>query len=527
MGSRVPSAGARADLARPRPPVAVPDGRAAAGRARLAFTAAVGDWCTGPGALYSQLARAIEQAIRRGDLTPGTRLPPERTAASVLAVSRGTVMAAYSALRQDGWVDSRRGSGTWIPVGVARGLRPDVEADDAGARFRRFTAGLMSDRADVIELGLSIVAAAQGLPEDLLTLDRSDLAVLTPEHGYWPAGMPALRKAIAARSTEQGDRCGSESIVVTGGAQQALATAAAVTLRRGDTVAVESPTYPGAIDAFTRAGARIVTVPADEGWADVTALRRVLDQTSATALYLIPTCHNPTGAVMSEARRRAIGRLVDEREIYLFEDETLADLAFDGNRPSSISSRVSSPRTLSIGSLSKSVWGGLRIGWLRASPDIADRAVRAKAAQDLGLSAAGQLLGLRAFEALPAITGMRRAQLQTRAAVLRARLRELVPEWDIPAPLGGLSLWVGMGDADTDVFAQHALRRGVSVSPGGTHCADGSGTGHARIAFSRDTEILLVAAQRLKEAWDDYVSRHGPLPRTAARDSSRSPQPWS
>jgi DNA-binding transcriptional MocR family regulator len=290
MSSSVPSAGA-------------PDGRAAVGRARLAFTAAVGDWCTGRGALYDQLARAIEQAIRRGDLAPGTRLPPERAAASMLAVSRGTVMAAYAALRQDGWVDSRRGSGTWIPAGVARGLRPDVEADDAGARFRRFTAGLMSDRTDVIELGLSIVAAPHGLPPDLLTIDSTDLAVLASEHGYWPAGMPALREAIAARSTEQGDPCGSRSVVVTGGAQQALATAAAVTLRRGDTVVVESPTYPGAIDAFTRAGARIVTVPSDEGWADVTALRRALDQTSAVALYLIPTCHNPTGAVMSEARR--------------------------------------------------------------------------------------------------------------------------------------------------------------------------------------------------------------------------------
>jgi DNA-binding transcriptional MocR family regulator len=339
--------------------------------------------------------------------------------------------------------------------------------------------------------------------------------------------LPALREAIAARSTQQGDSCGSESIVVTGGAQQALATAAAVTLRRGDTVVVESPTYPGAIDAFTRAGARIVTVPADEGWADVTALRRALDQTAATAVYVIPTCHNPTGAVMSEARRRAIARLVDEREIYLFEDETLADLAFDGNRPRSISSRASSPRTFTVGSLSKSVWGGLRIGWLRTSPDIADRAVRAKAAQDLGLSAAGQLLGLRSFEALPSILQMRRAQLQTRAAVLRARLHELVPEWDIPAPLGGLSLWVGMAEADTDVFAQYALRRGVSISPGGTHCADGSGTGHARIAFSRDTEVLLVAAQRLKEAWDDYVSRHGLRSGTAARDGIGSTQAWS
>ena len=501
--------------------------RRAAGQARMAFTAAVGEWCTGPGALYEQLARAVQHAIRRGDLAPGTKLPPERTAASMLAVSRGTVMAAYSSLREDGWVDSRRGSGTWIRPGVARGLRPDVEADDAGAPFRRFTSGLVSGRPDVIELGLSIVAAPNGLPDNLLTLDPSDVASLITEHGYWPAGMPTLREAIARRSTELGENCGIESIVVTGGAQQALATAAAVTLRRGDTVVVESPTYPGAIDAIARTGARVVTVPPDEGWADVTALRRALDDTSAAALYLIPTCHNPTGAVNSEARRRGIARLVDEREIYLFEDETLADLAFDGNRPVSISSYTRSPRTLTIGSLSKSVWGGLRIGWLRASPDIADRAIRAKAAQDLGLSVAGQLLGLRALEALPEIAAMRRAQLQTRAAVLRSRLNELVPQWAVPAPLGGLSLWVDMGDADTDLFAQYALRRGVSVSPGRNHCADGTGGGHARIAFSRETETLLVAAERLKDAWDDYTSKNASVLRPGPGGPGRPYAPWS
>ena len=490
----------------------------------MAFTAAVGEWCTGTSPLYEQLAGAVERAIRRGDLAPGTKLPAERAAASMLAVSRGTVMAAYASLRDAGLVDSRRGSGTWIPHDVHRGLRPDVEPDDAGAPFRRFTAGLVAGRRDVIELGLSIVAAPQGLPEGLLTLDADDVASLVTEHGYWPAGMPALREALAVRSSEHGEPCGPDSIVVTGGAQQALATAAAVTLRRGDVVVVESPTYPGAIDAITRTGARVVTVPSDEGWADVTALRRALDGTAAAALYLIPTCHNPTGAVMSEARRRAIARLVDEREIYLFEDETLADLAFDGNRPGSIASLTTSPRTLTIGSLSKSVWGGLRIGWLRASPGVADRAVRAKVAQDLGLSAAGQLLGLRALDALPDIVQMRRAQLQTRAAVLRSRLNELLPQWNVPAPLGGLSLWVDMGDADAELYAQHALRRGVSVSPGVNHCADGGGHGHARIAFSRDTETLLLAAERLQEAWDDYTIRHGSLPIPTSRTR---PAPWS
>jgi DNA-binding transcriptional MocR family regulator len=510
MSSNDRSAGAAALVLRPAQ--SPRDGRPAAGRAQLAFTAALGDWCTGPGALYDQLARAIVQAIRRGELAPGTRLPPERSAATMLAVSRGTVMAAYAGLRQDGWVHSVRGSGTWVRDDVARGLGPDVEADDAGAPFRRFTAGLMSDRTDVIELGLSIVAAAHGLPEDLLTLDRSDLAALTAEHGYWPAGMPALREAIAARCTQLGDSCDSRSVVVTGGAQQALATAAAVTLRRGDTVVVESPTYPGAIDAFTRAGARIVTVAPDDGWADVTALRRVLDRTSAAGALPHPDLPQPDRGGDVGGSAPSVARLVDEREMYLFEDETLADLAFDGNRPASISSRATCARTLTIGSLSKSVWGGLRIGWLRASPEIAERAVRAKAAQDLGLSAAGQLLGLRAPRG-PA--GDRRhapdAAPDPRRRPAGAAARA-APGVGRPRP-ARRTVPVG-GDGGRRHGRVRAARPalGVSISPGSTHCPDGSGTGRARIAFSRDTEVLLAAAERLRQAWDDYTGRPGCCP---------------
>jgi DNA-binding transcriptional MocR family regulator len=477
------------------------------------FTAAVGPWSAGEGPLYLQLTHAVQQAIRRGDLAPGTRLPPERVAAAMLAVSRGTVMATYAALREQGWVESRRGSGTWIRPDAPRGLRPDAEPNDAGSPFRRFTSGLLSGPPGCLDLGVSVLPSPRGLPEGLLTIDADDLAMLDGEHGYRPAGLPALREALAAHQTDLGEPCDSTSIVVTGGAQQALAIAMSVTLRRGDVVVVESPTYPGAVDAILQTGARVVTVPSDDGWADISELRRVVEQTGAAAVYLIPTCHNPTGSVMSETRRRAIARFVDERGIYLFEDESLADLVFDGTRPRSISSWARSPLTVTIGSLGKSVWGGLRLGWLRASPAVADRAVRAKTSQDLGLSVPGQLLGLRALGALPQVTAVRRAELRSRAELLRGRLEELLPEWTVSTPRGGLSLWVGLPDGDADLFAQHALRRGVSVSSGRDHCPDGEGRSHLRVAFALEAEELEVAAGRLRLAWDDYAGRT--LPWTA------------
>ncbi len=472
-----------------------------------AFAAAIGPWSAGEGPLYLQLTHAVQQAIRRGDLAPDTKLPPERVAAALLAVSRGTIMAAYAALREQGWVESRRGSGTWVRPDAPRGLRPDAEPNDAGSAFRRFTSSLLDGPAGCIDLGVSVLPSPRGLPEGLLTLDASDLALLGDEHGYRPAGLPMLREALSARHTEHGEPCDSTSVVVTGGAQQALAIAASVTMRRGDVVVVESPTYPGAVDAFLQAGARVVTVPSDDGWADVHQLRAAIHQHRPAGLYLIPTCHNPTGSVMSEARRRAIARLVDEHNLYLFEDESLADLVFDGTRPRSISSWSRSPLTMTIGSLGKSVWGGLRLGWLRASPAVADRAVRAKAAHDLGLSAPGQLLGLRALRALPEVTALRQAQLQRRADVLRARLAQLLPEWDVPAPRGGLSLWIGLPETDADVFAQHALRRGVSISPGRDHCPDGDGRSHVRLAFALDPDVLELAADRLRLAWDDHRGR--------------------
>jgi DNA-binding transcriptional MocR family regulator len=152
---------------------------------------------------------------------------------------------------------------------------------------------------------------------------------------------------------------------------------------------------------------------------------------------------------------------------------------------------------------------------LRASPAVADRAVRAKAAHDLGLSVPGQLLGLRALQALPEITALRRAQLRDRAEALRSRLADLLPAWDVSSPQGGLSLWVDLGDADADQFAQHAFRRGVSISPGGDHCPDGAGRSHVRIAFALDTPTLMLAAERLRLAWDDYAGRASRASRSA------------
>jgi DNA-binding transcriptional MocR family regulator len=160
---------------------------------RTTMLAHLGGWSVGGGPLYVLLAAAIAATIERGDIAPGTRLPAERPLARSLAVSRGTVMAAYERLRELGWAESRQGSGTWIRLDVARSID---RLNDTGVevRSRRLSARLLEDTQGVIDLTISAVSALDDLPDDLFAAPPRDaLERLGGGHGYLLLGLPALR----------------------------------------------------------------------------------------------------------------------------------------------------------------------------------------------------------------------------------------------------------------------------------------------------------------------------------------------
>ena len=458
----------------------------------------IGAWATGPGPLYRQLARAIAHGIDRGALAVGWRLPSERTLAAALAVSRGTAVAAYDVLVDDGAIERRRGSGTFVAGAADAPPPPGREGTELVHRLVDASAGA----GDAIDLSLSVLHDASALGAVRLT--ASDLAGLDPESGYSPWGLPGLRASIAARVSAWGLPTSSGQVVVTTGAQQAITVAAACWIRPGDVVVVDDPTYPGAIAAFTQAGAQLVGVPVDHAGVRPDRLRAALDGRPAL-VYLQPTVHSPTGATMDESRRREVASIVAAAKVPLVEDLALVDLAW-GPVPPPLASYEASASSVVVGSLGKRFWGGLRLGFLRAAEPLALRAARIKATQDLGTSAVSQVLADQLLRsAAPDDGDVLTAELRGRYDVLDAALHGALPSWTWPTPSGGLSIWVHLPDVDGAAFARAARRHGVVVAAPEPLTVEPGNGDRVRICFAAPPDLLREAVARLAAAWAELV----------------------
>lgn len=471
----------------------------AIGRAEL--LALLGDWGTGETSLYAALADALVGCVDRGDIPVGTRLPAERDLARGISVSRGTVMAAYDRLRQLGYAESRGGSGTRIRLDVRRSLTSADQVRGEASRYRGMSSRLLKPVPDAIDLALALPRDTADLPADFFDVPGELVMSAAGDAGMAPQGGLALREAIANRYTSAGVATSADQVVVTGGGQQGIDLCAGLALRPGDTVLVEEATYPGALAVFARHGARIRTVPVQGSWGDPRPLLDAIAEHHPRLVYLMPSMHNPTGRTASDAWRRQLAALVDANELFLVEDDSLADIIFDGHRMPPVAAYSRSGRVLTIGSLSKSVWGGLRIGWIRSDTTSADQFGQLKAAKDLGLSAFGQAAALHVFPRLEEVIAARTHSLSRRAEVLLDLLDQHLPEWKASFPDGGLTLWAQLPDQDAEDVAQRASRFGVAVSAGVSHCPGTERTDRIRLSFVHEPDVLAEGVRRLARAW--------------------------
>ena len=239
----------------------------------------LGDWSAGQTSLYRALANRLQRLIERGDLSPGAGLPPERALAQALAVSRGTVMNAFDALRQDRFLESRQGSGTRVRVDAPRPLLPDMGQVGRTASSRSLAGRLLEDRPGVIDLAVSMLHDADAVRSTSLPASWDEIELAGDGHGYTPQGLLSLRQVVARYYQDRGLRTEPEQVLITAGAQQGIDLCAALALRAGDRVLVESPTYPGAIDAFARYGAHVVSIPFDSHWERPGSLRDAIEST--------------------------------------------------------------------------------------------------------------------------------------------------------------------------------------------------------------------------------------------------------
>jgi DNA-binding transcriptional MocR family regulator len=465
--------------------------------------------------ITQQLVDRISAAIEAGELDPGAKLPPTRELAARAEVNHLTAARVYRKLAELGYVTAQVGRGTFVrnlaPAGSAAhgddwqvyALPPDEISYSEQVLADTFS---LAGRDDVISL-------AVGWPSPS-TYPTGQLASITAEVfeevggqalSYLPAeGLFDLREQIAARGREYGYAEDADEIVITSGAQQAIALTVQAILEPGDVAVVESPTFIGLMTAMRATGARVIGVPVDEHGMDVDALERLLARHEVKMVGLQTACQNPTGRSISEERRARLAELAVERNLFVLEDRVYADMHFDRRvvRPLR---ELAPAHVIYVNSISKVVGGGLRTGWVAARGPLRERIAMLKLEADfhsptLIQHVAARYLASGAYDSHVASTIP--FYRERRDALMKALERHLPGEYHADSPEGGHHVWVTLTrPLDERALYAEAARNALAFTPGGAVTAERRSQTSMRLSFSLlEPEQLDEGVRRLARA---------------------------
>ncbi|WP_054309253.1 PLP-dependent aminotransferase family protein [Mesorhizobium sp. 1M-11] len=449
----------------------------------------IGGWQTTDGKVTQQLSLAIGRLITARELPAGALMPSERTLATALAVSRGSVVAAYASLRDAGVLDSRHGSGHRI---IASANAPGV----AHTRL----AGEMQALPEDIDMTSGALPPSPILTEALAALRGADFASMAAGLGYDASGLPALRWAVARYYTDLGLPTHSDNILITSGAQQAVWLLANALVDASDAVVVEDPAYRGSLEVFRRRNARIVPVGISAHGLDMDQLERAL-RNRPKLLYLFPEVHNPTGRSLDDASRRDLVELLDRYPTFLVEDGAQNELStIAGATPRPIAGQTQPDRVATIGTLSKLFWGGIRIGWIRAGPPTIKRLASFKAVNDLGCSMFDQHLAVGLLENIQEARAYRHGEITRHLKIAEDLISERAAgRWHWSQPAGGTAMWIHMPGVDTVSLCQEAQRHRLLLSAGPGYSAQENFGDFIRLPFVRPAETMQFAIETISE----------------------------
>lgn len=371
--------------------------------------------------------------------------------------------------------------------------------------------------------GIDLTCTATVAPIGLLdAYERalSQLHAYLPGTGYYPSGIPQLRELIAERYTRRGLPTRPDDILITSGALGGAAIGIRALLHGSGGVLVESPSYPNAIATIAAAGARIVPYPleitdAGHHW-DVPAMGQTMREGRVRAAYLIPDFHNPTGALMPADQRAELAEELTRSSVVPVIDESLVDLGLDGTPPQTpLGAFV--PDAITVGSMSKVFWGGLRIGWMRVPAHRMDDAAAVRLTLDLGAPVLEQLVAAELLDAGDAILTQMRSRLAVARDRLVADLRTLLPSWHVVVPSGGMALWVRLPEERSGALVSAALAHGLTLASGPNFAPAGGLDRWIRVPFTVAEAELTDVAPRLAAAWEDAQAMPDPRPADRAR----------
>lgn len=308
-------------------------------------------------------------------------------------------------------------------------------------------------------------------------------------------GFGPLREWIAADFHRRGVEASAGTVMMTSGSQQGIDLVARVLLDPGSVVVVENPSYLAALQVFAGAEARIVPVATDDQGIDVAALAKVLAREPVRLVYLVPNFQNPRGTTLSAARRHALMSLVQAHQVPVLEDDPYGALRFRGESLPPLAALDESGLVISLGTFSKTLAPGLRLGWLHAAPALLKHLVVAKQASDLHCGsltqrAVAELLATFDFEAHLATL---RSVYGERCDAMLAAIEASFPRGTrFTRPEGGLFVWAELpGDVDTEVLLRHAVDEKVAFVPGAPFFASAPRRNTLRLNFSNRTPELI------------------------------------
>jgi DNA-binding transcriptional MocR family regulator len=457
----------------------------------------LGHWRTSSrtGPAYLGLADGVRMLIVDGRLPVGARLPSERALADALRVSRTTVTAAYAQLRDDGYLHARRGARSTTALPTA----PGIAAAAAPASVNLATAAMSAPAGAVLEA---------------FTQATNQVMPYLHETGHELSGVATLRSAVAERYCARGLPTEPDEIMITSGALHAIGLILAAYTQPGDRVLVEQPTYSGALSAITTAGARPVPVAmADDGW-ELDAVRAAVRQLAPSLAYLVPDNHNPTGLTLPAAARKQLAHIIAETRTRTIVDETMTEMWLNEPVPPPLAAAMTARRdlVLTIGSMSKSFWGGLRIGWIRAERSTLATIAALRPAIDMGTPILEQLAAARLLAVADDVLPERREILRARRALLLSLLRRHLPDWRPGPGYSGLALWVRLPAPMSSALSAAASRLGLDLPAGPRFGVDGTLERFVRIPYTLPEEQLGEAVELLARAWLAVTGASAPEP---------------
>lgn len=431
-----------------------------------------------PEPLYARIAGGLSEQVRRGALRPGDRAPSLRRVSRQHRVSMSTAIQAYRWLERQGQLEARPKSGFFIRTPPAERI-PEPQGDDRPARRAVPLAhavfdGMMRAMSDPAFIPFGAGCASPDLfPNHRLNRIARHVISSRPLHSArydMPPGVEALRRQIARRSGDLGCRLAPGELTITSGAQEAIQIALRAVARPGQAIAVESPTYFGALDAATSMGLQLIEIPTHPRHGmDLDALERVLRRRRVKAVFAMPNSHNPLGYVLPETAKRALVELTARHRVPLIEDDIYGDLVLSGVRPRTAKSFDRDGLVILCSSFSKVLSPGLRVGWISAGR-YQHQVNRIKLMTNLASASLPQYVVAEFL----ASGGYDRhlARLRTRLFDQMERVRQAVARYfpggtRVSRPAGGHMLWVELPRrTDAVRVFREALAHHISVLPG-------------------------------------------------------------